>query len=455
MQTTAWGGAQKEKNSFSLTHTHTHTNFFFRKLCVVVMDEYDFSHNYVSYKENSTVDVWENDDPRESALSFLQRFDKTWLKDEEEDVFCRDVVTLVQRFRAAMDGVFDYQKVTNIGARVSINLESPKNSGWVLVQVWRGKRPPPVFVGMERVPSAVERPKPNMVILFGSTGMLGRTVALYFARHVYNYPLVLYDRSHYDAEVDGIEVLRKLARVWPSGSWVINALGRIPQKHSLSTPGGDAKYIRVNSVFPHLLQEVCSEADCQLVQVTTDCVYDGTNGPYAEGEPSTATSIYGISKSCGEPNESMVIRTSIIGEEFQPNARTASSSLSLLEWVRSHDKPFHKSPAIIYGYTNHYWNGITCLQFAKTLVRCIRLNCRWTGVKHVVSPTMLTKMELVKLIALEYKMNARVVQCDSDCAVNRVLLMSGNGHVDPFDIPELVLQLREQREFFFDVNSEF
>ena len=73
-------------------------------------------------------------------------------------------------------------------------------------------------------------------------------------------------------------------------------------------------------------------------------MYDGQEGPYAEGFPATETNFYGFSKSCGEPGGAMIIRTSIIGEE------RGETKVSLLEFVRGRVPGGHSN---VTGYTGN------------------------------------------------------------------------------------------------------
>ena len=112
----------------------------------------------------------------------------------------------------------------------------------------------------------------------------------------------------------------------------------------------------VNSVLPNVLSEIknmYANKNLQVIHVTTDCVYNGKTGGYDENSPHECIDDYSMSKSLGENKNLTNIRTSIIGEEI-------TYKKSLLEWVRS-----NKAGSTIYGYVNHLWNGVTCLELAK------------------------------------------------------------------------------------------
>lgn len=70
----------------------------------------------------------------------------------------------------------------------------------------------------------------------------------------------------------------------------------------------------INSIVPQLLSQYYQD---KLIQITTDCVFDGQNNyPYNEKATLSSLDAYGMSKWLGEPSNSLVLRTSIIGSEL-------------------------------------------------------------------------------------------------------------------------------------------
>lgn len=243
------------------------------------------------------------------------------------------------------------------------------------------------------------------VVIFGSNGMLGSACSNYFKSELY--PVIAYTRKDFDAINDGYEKLTSLSKTWPKKTVVINAIGLIPQRNNKKT----SDFIRANSVFPHLLFAVCVAQNTRMIHVTTDCVYDGKDGPYVEGAPHTEEGVYGSSKSCGEPLEAMVIRTSIIGEE-------QGTACSLLEWVRS------QNGTSVRGFRNHMWSGVTTRQLAVFIGYCIENGITWKGVRHVVSPEPISKYRLLCLIKTVYKLDMTIEMFNTPEEVNKVLLPS-------------------------------
>lgn len=262
------------------------------------------------------------------------------------------------------------------------------------------------------------------ILIFGYTGMLGRYVYEYFWRK--RYSLTGFSRD--DLDLVNVDERRLMSLGVTAGDVIINCAGLIKQRESVS----DEDFIAVNSKFPMLLSKVCEKVGCNLIHITTDCVYNGLEGGYNEDHRHTATDIYGITKSLGEPEEATVIRTSIIGEE-------KGQARSLVEWIKSNKNKTIK------GYTNHFWNGITCLQFAKVCEHIIDNNLFWKGVKHIVSPTTVSKFELVNMVSDIYDLNINVVPFETPEKCDRSI--SSVRDVIKIYIPELEIQIKEMKDF--------
>jgi dTDP-4-dehydrorhamnose reductase len=264
------------------------------------------------------------------------------------------------------------------------------------------------------------------VFVIGASGMLGKYVSAYLSR---NFEVISLTRDKLNAaKVDKEQIVNILKDLNPiSGDVIVNCAGVIkPRVDEL----GVENALLVNSVFPHYLSYASSCLSLKLVHITTDCVFSGLKGKYTESDFHDVHDIYGRSKSLGEPNNCTVIRTSIIGEE-------TGNKRSLIEWIKSNRG---KS---VFGYTNHFWNGLTCLQVAKVIGEMIENNIFWQGVRHVFSPDTLNKYELVSLVSTIYELEIQVKpqntpeMCDRSLATN----------FPTFKIPHLESQIREMKFF--------
>jgi dTDP-4-dehydrorhamnose reductase len=220
------------------------------------------------------------------------------------------------------------------------------------------------------------------IAILGSTGMLGNAVYKYFSESgkytvhsSYRNEALKRDSNsfYFDATKSHFNDI-------PKCDYIINCIGIIK-------PFMDNNVIEsifINSVFPKILSSQSAEAGMRMIHITTDCVFSGKDGNYSEDSKHDAPDSYGQSKSAGEPDDCMVIRTSIIGEEIHKNA-------SLLEWVKK-----NKGKEIS-GYTNHLWNGVTTKHYAELCSKIIDDNLYEVGLFHVHSNSV-NKYELLKLI---------------------------------------------------------
>lgn len=266
----------------------------------------------------------------------------------------------------------------------------------------------------------------NKLVIFGGNGMLGKYIYTYFKQQN-NLQVISLKRSDYDVlhnNLDALDQLFKLHNL-DSNTVVFNAIGAIP--HQSITNNQD--YYKINSVFPMLLSYICNKYNTKLIHPTTDCVFSGNQGMYNEDSIHDSTDHYGISKSIGENIDACIIRTSIIGEN--------TKGISLVEWIKQNQN------GNINGYINHYWNGITCLQYAKILDYMITNNIYWKGVKHINSPNIVSKANLLELINKQYNLNINIHKIESNFCDRS--LKSNYSNI--FNIPTLEQQITQMYNF--------
>jgi dTDP-4-dehydrorhamnose reductase len=266
------------------------------------------------------------------------------------------------------------------------------------------------------------------VFVIGSTGMLGKYVSTYLKEY---YEVVELNRNDIDASsIKESELRAKFVHLKiNNGDVVINCAGTIkPRVDQL----GDLNAVLVNSVFPRILANTCEYYKVKMIHPTTDCVYSGNKGSYSENDNYDVHDVYGMSKALGEPKNCTVIRTSIIGEEV-------NQGRSLIEWVKS------EKNKTVNGFTNHFWNGVTCLEFAKICRKMIDQNLFWAGTKHLHSNT-LNKKELVELISSSFNLNVTVIekQTENNCDRSMTTIYED---IVKFEIPTLKTQLNELKTF--------
>lgn len=256
--------------------------------------------------------------------------------------------------------------------------------------------------------------------ILGGTGMLGHAVLKEFINlNDGKYKLYAtrrpsssnYLQSNSNVEVYNFDPTKQhLSSLFVIGKnkpdYIINCIGVI--KPFINDNLYNSIYI--NSCFPHSLDGIASKFDCKLIQITTDCVFDGTKGNYTEQDKHTETDMYGKSKSLGEPTNSLVLRTSIIGPEIHKNA-------SLISWAKS------QKNKEINGYINHIWNGITTKEYGRLCKKIIDEDLYRTGKFHIFSPDKpLQKITLLKMISDKYNLNLKVIPHEAPTSCNRSLV---------------------------------
>lgn len=257
------------------------------------------------------------------------------------------------------------------------------------------------------------------ILVLGHKGMLGRAVCKFFKEHTDNEVFTISTRWGESGFVDEIKNLET--------DFIINCIGKIPQKKPLAE-----EYTFLNVELPRFLETLGTK----IIHPSTDCEF---KGDIQSGEAYTKTSIrdaddvYGISKASisaeieNNFKNTKIIRVSIIGHE-------ESTRLALLDW-------FLSQTGSVKGFTNHYWNGITTLEWAK---QCQKLIENWSvfpTLNQFGTATHYSKFDIVSLAKDIYKKDIEIIPFTTEQASNKCL----NSDIT---IPELPIQLKELKEFF-------
>lgn len=174
---------------------------------------------------------------------------------------------------------------------------------------------------------------------------------------------------------------------------VFNAVGIIKQ---LPTSKNVIKTLNINSIFPHRLAETIEKAGARLINISTDCVFNGQKGNYTEEDISNAEDVYGKSKNLGEVTEGncLTLRTSIIGRELK-------TAHSLVEWFLGNRGEKVK------GYVNAVYSGFPTIVLADIIADLIENHHNLKGLYHV-SAEPINKFDLLKLIREAYNVKIEI-----------------------------------------------
>jgi dTDP-4-dehydrorhamnose reductase len=269
---------------------------------------------------------------------------------------------------------------------------------------------------------------PNILVL-GASGMLGsmlvdclsktpgltvtgsvRTASMH-ARFRTLYPMVnwtIFDCCDRDRSFAAFE----------GQNWIVNAIGITKPLIHEDDPAEIHETIRVNSLLPHELGQDALNSGARVLQIATDCVYSGAKGAYTESDPHDALDVYGKTKSLGEAYHRSVhhLRCSIIGPE-------PKDYKFLIEWFRRQPRG-----AQLNGFTNHHWNGVTTLHFARLCQGIIAKDLELPHVQHIVPTGSLTKARMLQEFSAAYeRRDIRIADVEAKSVIDRTLATNHQG----------------------------
>lgn len=249
------------------------------------------------------------------------------------------------------------------------------------------------------------------ILVLGAGGMLGNALTKYFHNakpfevygcvrgrgseivRPFGHDCVLYE----GVSANDIEAIKSIVSDLKP-EVVINAIGATKHTEAGSLPENS---IYLNSLFPHLLYNICHQQNTRLIHVSTDCVFAGDKGGYKETDFPDANDIYGRSKLLGEvyQENAITIRTSLIGKELK-------SQRGLLDWFLNQKK--------CHGFKNAFFSGVTTIEFSKILEQKILFNRGLSGIFHVSGPRI-SKLRLLKEIRSAFKLNVEISEQEEFC----------------------------------------
>lgn len=214
---------------------------------------------------------------------------------------------------------------------------------------------------------------------------------------------------------------------------VVNCIGIIKQ---LPSSKNSLKAISINSLFPHRLAYLCCPANCRLVHISTDCVFNGKKGRYLETDVSDAEDLYGKTKFLGEIHDQshvITIRTSIIGHEL-------SSNVSLVDW-------FLSQTGEVYGYTHAMYSGFPTIELTTILREYVFPHPELHGLYHVSSDPI-SKFDLLSLIGSRYGKSLKIRPTDEP-KIDRSLLSNRFREVVGYYAPSWSEMIKRMHNHFF------
>lgn len=256
------------------------------------------------------------------------------------------------------------------------------------------------------------------ILVFGGGGMLGHVVVKYLLSKNHNVTFTVREKVPSWMPLPktvGILKFNATGKIpdLTGYDWIVNCIGNIKQKSGLES----VDFYQINSIFPWKLALACKKAGAKMIHVSSDCVFSGKKPApesYGPMDKLDAEDDYGISKALGECSDAVVIRTSIIGP--------SEASYGLFEWFRG-----CRPGALISGYTNHHWSGVTTLflaQFIEKMMTEPDLPIPEEGGLIQLASEPIAKAVLLKLINDVFELGQVITETPATLAINRALTPS-------------------------------
>jgi dTDP-4-dehydrorhamnose reductase len=158
-------------------------------------------------------------------------------------------------------------------------------------------------------------------------------------------------------------------------------------------------------------------------------------GNYATDDERDAEDVYGFSKALGEvvaeTGKCQIIRASIIGPQLKGGA-------GLMGW-------FQSQRTSVKGFTNHHWNGITTLEWAKLASEIMRGELTPARpILQVSSAAPLSKFELLQAISETWAHHINIEPVAAPQRIDRTL-------AGDLVRSSILSQLREQYAWYRNV----
>jgi dTDP-4-dehydrorhamnose reductase len=266
------------------------------------------------------------------------------------------------------------------------------------------------------------------VFIIGSKGMAGHVI-YYYLKEKTSYHIVDIARDNnffipsYNFDISNFSSLEDVLKK-EQPDIIINCIGILNQDAEANPDNA----ILLNSYLPHFLARIGQSINCKVIHISTDCVFNGKRGNYAEDSFKDGIGIYAQTKALGELNygNNLTIRTSIIGPELKQNG------IGLFHW-------FMQQTGIIKGYSEAYWTGVTTIELAKAIVAAINQDLK--GLHHLVNNERISKFELINLFKKIFKVSRLTIEKYDGYKVDKSLIRNYLGF--DYQVPSYELMIEE------------
>ncbi len=250
--------------------------------------------------------------------------------------------------------------------------------------------------------------KKTGIMVAGASGLLGANFVLEASRRFKNRQVVAVYHQHpvFFPGVDSVQVdlaakgrAQSLVRFYQP-EWLVFCAGAVNVDWCEEHPQAA---LQVNAKAALNLALACQELNSRMVYISTDAVFNGDTGGYAEEDYPEPVNRYARSKVAGEQAvsarlpSSLIVRTNIYGWNSQPKQSLAEWILGRLEWGLT-----------VPGFYDVFFNPILVNDLSDLLLEM--MHRRLTGVYHVAGSDICSKYEFALRLAGEFGLRADLVE---------------------------------------------
>jgi dTDP-4-dehydrorhamnose reductase len=277
------------------------------------------------------------------------------------------------------------------------------------------------------------------VLILGANGLIGNNISKFL--YVKNIKIICGVRNKkkkflkkadfiYYGDLEKIKNIQKLKNyiIKINPNYIINCCGIT--KHS---------NINKKKINFTLLKKIMNIAvNFFFIHISTDCVFLGQKGNYAEESRRDAADDYGKTKIMAEQfleskKNCIILRTSTIGHEI-------NTAKGLLEWFLKNKNQN------VYGYFNSIFSGPTTLELAKIIYNFILKKKILTHGLFNISSNSIDKYSLLKIIKKIY--NKKIdIKKNLDIKVNRSLDASKFIKITKYKTKSWKVLIKQNKQF--------
>lgn len=272
------------------------------------------------------------------------------------------------------------------------------------------------------------------ILVLGAAGMAGHTIALYFQHRGHDVTAYTTRPFPYCKNIVGNALDTEAFRAMLlEGGYdrVINCIGLLNQV----AEDRPAQAVYLNSYLPHLIADTLKDTPARLIHMSTDCVFAGNTGPYAEDALRDGRTFYDRTKALGEVEDgrNLTFRNSIVGPDMN------YEGIGLFNW-------FMKQQGPINGFTKALWTGVTTLTLAKAMEQAARENL--TGLYNLVNNANICKYDLLRLFNRYFRDNQVEIRPSETLSLDKTLVSSRTDF--SFAVPGYEQQVAEMKQWVDD-----